>query len=494
MSNDFKIVITAIDKATANFKKINSSVDQLSKSLDKSKKLRDSIGKNPIFEKEEKAAAKAAKAAEDADAAIAKFGWKSAGVIASGAAAVGALTVEWAKLGWEISRAATSIGISTNDLQSLQGAAKLAGVSAESMTGSLKSLGDVMNDAVNGRNQQALVLMNRLGISLHRTKDGAVDTARAMKDFADVLSRPELNGNAQTRGLIERMFGIESLDPLLIKGSVGIEADRRKAEKSGAVGSPEQIARAKKGGESLEQIGLKAKGVGIDVSDWFLKNYQPVIDKFLDPNASATETAATLAMSIFNGSSLGKPLFGPTNNQPAVGANGLNTRGIRQNNPGNLRSWGNYPVSNGFVVFPDAQTGVNAARDNLLAKFNKHGLNTMRGIIGDKDWGWAPATDGNDVSSYLSDVAKRSGLGIDEKLDKNNPEVISKLLDGIFRHENNGLNPFSKEIAALNAPQKVDVNVNFQNVPQGTRVNVNATPGVSASARIGYNNLTGGGP
>lgn len=73
----------------------------------------------------------------------------------TGAATVGGiaeLTWEWAHLGWQTSITARTIGISTNSLQSIQGAATLAGISAEALPGGLKTLGRTKEDAVTGRN------------------------------------------------------------------------------------------------------------------------------------------------------------------------------------------------------------------------------------------------------------------------------------------------------------------------------------------------------
>src|SRR5207245_4911439 len=99
-----------------------------------------------------------------------------------------ALSNEWARLGSEAARTSRTLGVSTSDLQSLRGAAEIAGVSSSDLTGGLKSLGDTMQDALYGRNQQALAVLNKLGVGIHRTSSGAIDSTRAFNDLATAIS------------------------------------------------------------------------------------------------------------------------------------------------------------------------------------------------------------------------------------------------------------------------------------------------------------------
>jgi hypothetical protein len=73
-------------------------------------------------------------------------------------------------------RTAGLIGVSTDDLQRYRGAAKLAGVDSAVLTRSLATLGDTLQDAQFGRNPQALIILNRLGISIKRNASGVIDS------------------------------------------------------------------------------------------------------------------------------------------------------------------------------------------------------------------------------------------------------------------------------------------------------------------------------
>src|SRR5690349_3109143 len=79
---------------------------------------------------------------------------------------------------------------------------------------------------------------------------------------------------------------------------------------------------------------------------------------------------------------------------------------MRQNNPGNLRSWGNYPVVNGYVQFPDYATGKKALQTQVQKNIDR-GLNLYEFFAGKPGvyGGYAPAADNNKPRSYAETVA-----------------------------------------------------------------------------------------
>src|SRR6266436_2057696 len=82
----------------------------------------------------------------------------------------------------------------------------------------------------------------------------------------------------------------------------------------------------------------------------------------------------------------------------------------RQNNPGNLRSWGNYPVVGGYVQFPDAQTGWDALYSQVDKNIGR-GL-TLNEFFAGKSGvygGFAPGSDANNPAGYAQYVATEAG-------------------------------------------------------------------------------------
>ncbi len=112
-------------------------------------------------------------------------------------------------------------------------------------------------------------------------------------------------------------------------------------------------------------------------------------------------------------------------------------RGIRNNNPGNLNFAGQKgaTLESGpnarFASFPTMLEGI-AALDRQVMLYLKRGKNTIDQIIDI----YAPSSDGNNTSSYKSYLSQYTGLGVKEKIDGSNFEVMKKLIQGIINHEN----------------------------------------------------------
>ncbi|EAA8631116.1 lytic transglycosylase domain-containing protein [Salmonella enterica subsp. enterica] len=113
------------------------------------------------------------------------------------------------------------------------------------------------------------------------------------------------------------------------------------------------------------------------------------------------------------------------------------SRGIRNNNPGNLNFAGQKgaTLESGpdarFASFPTMLEGI-AALDRQVMLYLKRGKNTIDQIIDI----YAPSSDGNNTSSYKSYLSQYTGLGVKEKIDASNFEVMKKLIQGIINHEN----------------------------------------------------------
>lgn len=95
------------------------------------------------------------------------------------------------------------------------------------------------------------------------------------------------------------------------------------------------------------------------------------------------------------------------------------SRANRQNNPGNLRSWGKTPIVEGFANFPTAAEGWSALRRQIWRNVDR-GL-TLYEFFGGKPnvyAGYAPDADGNRSRHYAEFVAKRAGIPVNVPLNK----------------------------------------------------------------------------
>ncbi len=124
------------------------------------------------------------------------------------------------------------------------------------------------------------------------------------------------------------------------------------------------------------------------------------------------------------------------------------TRGIRNNNPGNIEfndnnSWQGQTGSDGrFAKFETPEHGIRALGRNLLS-YGKQGYDTPAEIIGR----WAPpGKDGkeNDTQAYIKSVCAQLGVTADQPLDLTNADTLANLCNAIMKQEN-GKVPYSAD-------------------------------------------------
>lgn len=91
-----------------------------------------------------------------------------------------------------------------------------------------------------------------------------------------------------------------------------------------------------------------------------------------------------------------------------------NSRAQRNNNPGNLRRWGNTPVVDGFASFPTLEAGWAALRRQVEINIGR-GL-TLNEFFAGKPGvyaGYAPASDNNHPINYARFVGGKAGVPVD---------------------------------------------------------------------------------
>lgn len=119
----------------------------------------------------------------------------------------------------------------------------------------------------------------------------------------------------------------------------------------------------------------------------------------------------------------------------------LTPRGIRNNNPGNIRhsssKWQGMAVQQtdtNFVQFVAPEYGIRALAKLLGNYYTRDGLNTVRQIISK----YAPSSE-NNTDAYASAVARSLGVTPDVVISV--PQHMTALVEAIIRHEN-GQQPY----------------------------------------------------
>ena len=125
-------------------------------------------------------------------------------------------------------------------------------------------------------------------------------------------------------------------------------------------------------------------------------------------------------------------------------------RGIRNNNPGNVR-WGdewkglvakNQRTDTSFCQFVSPEYGIRAMIIILRNYQRKYGLNTVSGIIKR----WAPPNE-NNTQAYINGVSRATGVTPDQRIETSDSVFMAKLLQAIITHEN-GSQPYGRDVFA----------------------------------------------
>ena len=115
----------------------------------------------------------------------------------------------------------------------------------------------------------------------------------------------------------------------------------------------------------------------------------------------------------------------------------MQPRGIRNNNPGNIRlgdPWqglAKAQTDGAFCQFSAPTYGIRALCRVLITYQDKHGLRSIRGIISR----WAPPNE-NNTGAYVEAVAKATRHSPDTNLDMHTYEDLKAVASAIIVHEN----------------------------------------------------------
>lgn len=170
--------------------------------------------------------------------------------------------------------------------------------------------------------------------------------------------------------------------------------------------------------------------------DW--SGLNQIGDAFAARNARASDEAAFGAgVDALAGPGAPPPQIGAPDTTGAVPAGGgAMPRGLRNNNPGNIKD-GSFAKmqpgyagadEGGFAKFADVNSGY-GAMESLLGVYGKKGLKTTRDVISR----WAPTSDNNNVPAYASFAA---GGNPDAPIDWNDKAGVGALAERMAEFEN----------------------------------------------------------
>ena len=408
---------------------------------------------------------------------------------------------DYANAGYKIDTTAKNISTTTRAYQELTGAMIENGSARDAAEGSVSGLYQRANDALNMRDDGFLALTSQLGIKISKTKEGVADVAKLMDDLNKVMLQqsparqaliaqvggfsPELlsflrqstdqvqklKDQAQRDGLIFSDKDVQnalafrnqvnqisaSWDGMLMKGQAwlgqapivqksfdDVSQMMQHGMDAATVGSlltwnsggkqADQLRSAEQDEKFKETLSIKEKldlRLGYASGDLLKK-----LNSYYGPVEAANQLQQDVKGLYV------QPPYSPGTNSPPMSYNqsgGGNARGIRNNNPGNLRVAPNAVGNDGaFAVFDKPDDGL-AAMSRQLQLYGDRGNNTPYGIIHT----YAPSSE-NNTQAYINAVTGDTGFGAHEQLDLSDPATLKRMMAAMIRHEN-GSQPYSEK-------------------------------------------------
>ncbi len=165
------------------------------------------------------------------------------------------------------------IGISANELSSLQLAYKMAGLTSDDMASSLGKLQKQMADGNKA--------FDALGVKTHAADGSLRGTTDVLADLADEFEG--LEGGAGKTALAMEIFGKSgaSMVPLLDAGSQGLRDMIEQSERLGIVISNETAAAAGQFNDTLDLLGTGLQGIGQRLAAQMLPTLNTLSESFL---------------------------------------------------------------------------------------------------------------------------------------------------------------------------------------------------------------------
>lgn len=456
---------------------------------------------------------------------------------------------EYADSEYKIDTTAKNISATTRAYQELTGAMIENGATRDSAESSVIGLYQRANDALNARDDPFNALLAQMGVKISKTREGMADVVKLM----DYLNKAMLQQTPARQAVIAQVgqFSPELLN-YLRQSTEQVQRLKDQAQRDGLIFSDKDVQNALAFRNQVNQISASWDGMLMKGQAWL--GQAPIVQKSFDDASQIMQhgfDAATVG-SLMTWNSGGKQadrlrdaqkndafkktlswdekldlrlgyasgdlvkklnsFYGPTDkarqlqkdvqglyvqgpssvepplsfNQPGSG----NARGIRNNNPGNLRAAPNAVGNDGsFPIFSSANDGL-AAMSRQLQLYGGRGNNTPYGIIHT----YAPSSE-NNTQAYINAVTKDTGFGMHDKLNLSNPAVLKRLMAAMIRHEN-GSQPYSEADidSGINTsmtdprwmvPQSALQSAGINQSDKGAEPNINAPSSASAGASGG---------
>jgi hypothetical protein len=218
MAQGFAIKITAVDSASKTITAINKNLAGIAKPVKDAQAAFSRFSKDTGLASVGRGISAIGQQAREIGSSLGIMNSGLGAVAgATSVAGVAALARQWGEMGIQTANAAANIGITGDKLRTMSAAAEIGGASAGGMATALTNVGNALNDAVSGRNNQVAALWDQLHLTIKRTADGSIDAVDALKQLAGVMP----GFTTQSQQTIASILGVSDVLPLLRKGADG---------------------------------------------------------------------------------------------------------------------------------------------------------------------------------------------------------------------------------------------------------------------------------
>lgn len=421
--------------------------------------------------------------------------------IAAGVHAVKNNLTDFADTGYRISMLTQKVSMTADAFQELTGALMENGASREAAESAITGLFDKANDAVHGRNESFLALLQQKGTGISKTREGLADIVLLMRDINRIMQTLSPGEQAlfiQKSGLSPELLSF------LQQTTHQIQRLKDQARRDGLIFSDKDLENAATFKNQLNQTSAAFEGLLMKGRAWLgqSETVKATADQISQVMTYGFDRAAVGSILTFNrggrqadmlrqAAGDGKfrqtlswkekldlnlgyasaPLLKKLNAyytplrrtaQPEEDINrryvptatadrhvrqtsvpyeerSITSRGLRNNNPGNVSQAPHAAGYDGrFPVFARAADG-NAAMARQLMLYGDRGIDTLNGIIRR----WAPGRE-NNTQAYTNAVSALTGFHPSTHLDLHSPAILQTLIPAMIKHEN-GSQPFSRE-------------------------------------------------
>ncbi len=185
----------------------------------------------------------------------------------------------FARLGDEVNKSATRIGISTDEYQRIAYVAGQSGVAADQLGAAMGRLNKGIAEAASGKNQELAALLAKAGISMRGANGELRAATDLLPEVADLFAR---NKNAAMQARMgNALYGKswQTLAPLLNGGRKGIEELTARYKMLGLNISKEAIEAGEKLGDQLDDLRLVTKSYSDVIASKLLPVLSPLIEQ-----------------------------------------------------------------------------------------------------------------------------------------------------------------------------------------------------------------------